>query len=110
MKRPNFGSMKALSEREEAMSIRQTHTFSILEISKAAYEEIKGKLTEAGYEHAIIKEGEREVIDMNGIAVGPEAFESVDIKNVRQHCGHHAKYLYRDDNNDIRCSVCGQLR
>lgn len=92
------------------MSIKQTHTFSILEISQAAYEEIKGKLIEAGYQQTIMEEGEREVIDMNGIAITAEVFESVDTKNVRRHCGHRAEYLYRDTNNDLRCSVCGQLR
>ena len=92
------------------MNIKQTHTFSILAVSKAAYEEIKGKLIEAGYEHAVMNEGEQEVIDMHGVAITPEVLESVDMKNVRRHCGHRAEYLYRDDNNDIRCSVCGQLR
>ena len=92
------------------MTIRQTHTFAILEISKAAYDEIKGKLIDAGYEFAIMKEGDMEVIDMHGIGIKAEVVESVDIKNVRRHCGHRAEHLYRDENNDLRCAICGQLR
>src|SRR5262245_44629824 len=54
------------------MNIKQTHTYSILEISRSAYDEIKDKLIEAGYQHAVMKEGEREVIDMHGIAIAQE--------------------------------------
>lgn len=42
-----------------------TYTYAILEISDAAYQEIKQKLTDAGYEHAF----HEDVIDMHGIAV-----------------------------------------
>lgn len=45
-----------------------THTFAILPISQTAYEEIKSKLIEAGYQHAILEEAGQEVIDMHGIA------------------------------------------
>lgn len=48
------------------MTLRQTHTYALLEISEAAYEEIAGKLREAGYGHAFGEDGE---IDMHGIAV-----------------------------------------
>jgi len=52
------------------MSTRQTHTFAVLELSPAAFNEIKTKLEAAGYEHAFIKEqGEPLVIDMHGIGV-----------------------------------------
>lgn len=47
----------------------QTHTFVVLELSDAAYKEIRIKLKEAGYEHAFIRQDDREVIDMHGIAV-----------------------------------------
>lgn len=92
------------------MPMKQTHTFSILDISKTAYDEIKHRLIDAGYGHAIMKEGDGEVIDMHGIAIQSEVLELVDPKNVRQHCGHHAENLYRDEKNDLRCRVCGQLR
>jgi hypothetical protein len=54
--------------------IRQTHTYAVLEISAAAYNEIKAKLEAAGYDHAF-HENDRhgEVIDMHGIAVAPPA-------------------------------------
>lgn len=42
-----------------------TYTYVVLEISDAAYREIKQKLTDAGYEHAF----HDDVIDMHGIAV-----------------------------------------
>lgn len=43
-----------------------THGYSILELSRPAFDEIRRKLKEAGYEHAF--EGE-DTIDMHGIAV-----------------------------------------
>lgn len=45
-----------------------TYTYAILEISAAAYQEIKQKLTDVGYEHAF----HDDVIDMHGIAVQAE--------------------------------------
>jgi hypothetical protein len=47
-----------------------THTYAVLEISSAAYEEIKEKLKAAGYQHAFQSSGE---IDMHGIAVAAKA-------------------------------------
>jgi hypothetical protein len=49
-----------------------THTFAVLDVSKAAYEEIKKKLEAAGYQHTFIQDGERIVIDLNGIALAEE--------------------------------------
>ena len=43
-----------------------THTYALLEVSNAAYQEIKRKLVDAGYSHAIHSDGE---IDMHGIAL-----------------------------------------
>ena len=43
-----------------------TYTYALLEVSDAAYEEIKLKLLNAGYDHAISESGE---IDMHGIAL-----------------------------------------
>jgi hypothetical protein len=49
-----------------------THTVAILEISPAAYAEIKGKLLAANYEHCIDENDDGEFIDMTHIAVTPE--------------------------------------
>ncbi len=45
-----------------------SHTYAILKVSEASYNEIKEKLEKAGYEHAI----EEGVIDMHGIALESE--------------------------------------
>ncbi len=49
-----------------------THTYVILDISPNAFREISGKLRDAGYDHAFHQDGDREVIDMHGIAVAEE--------------------------------------
>lgn len=46
-----------------------THTYATLEVSKAAYDEIRKKLEDAGYQHAFHEDG---LIDMHGIALTPE--------------------------------------
>ena len=43
-----------------------THTYALLEVSNATYQEVKRKLMDAGYAHAINSDGE---IDMHGIAL-----------------------------------------
>jgi hypothetical protein len=48
------------------MGTRQTHTFVELELSPAAYDEIRLKLERAGYQHAFI---DHNTIDMHGLAV-----------------------------------------
>lgn len=45
-----------------------THTYVVLEVSKACYDEIAKKLKEAGYDH-VFNDGE---IDMHGIALAIE--------------------------------------
>ena len=52
--------------------IRQTHTYAILEVSPAAYQEIRAKLEAAGHEQAFHDEDDGEVIDMHGIALQEE--------------------------------------
>jgi hypothetical protein len=54
------------------MGIRQTHTFVVLEISQAAFDEIKAKLEAAGYQHAFNEDEDGLKIDMQGIAVAAE--------------------------------------
>jgi len=51
--------------------ISVTHTYAILEVSPVAYEEIRKKLADAGYEDQFIDEGDGDgiVIDMHGIAL-----------------------------------------
>lgn len=51
------------------MSIRSTYTYAILEVSAAAYDEIRGKLNKAGYSDQFHKDEGAEVIDMHGIAL-----------------------------------------
>lgn len=51
------------------MSLRQTHTYAVLEVSRLAFDEIAKKLREAEYDHAF----HDDVIDMHGIALAPEA-------------------------------------
>lgn len=53
------------------MSERPTHTLAILELSRAAYDEIARKLRAAGYDHVFGPDGKR--IDMTGIGVTPPA-------------------------------------
>lgn len=65
------GGVEKDDERGAAVLTRQsglrvTHTFVDLEVSQATYDEIAGKLREAGYDHAFIKGG---AIDMHGIGL-----------------------------------------
>ncbi len=50
--------------------LRQTHTYAVLPVSKAAFDEIKGKLEAAGYQHVFDNNGA--IIDMHGIALEVE--------------------------------------
>lgn len=52
-----------------------TYTFVTLDISKAAYDEIHQKLEAAQYQHTFTKDGQRDVIDMHGIALAIEDVE-----------------------------------
>jgi hypothetical protein len=47
--------------------IRATHTYAALEVSAEAYDEIAGKLREAGYDHAFVVD--EQAIDMQGIGL-----------------------------------------
>src|SRR6185436_17851212 len=46
-----------------------THTYVLLELSPAAFDEVKQNLEAAGYQHAFHHDGERQLIDMHGLAV-----------------------------------------
>ena len=55
------------------MRLRTTHTFVTLEISEAAYKEIKQKLLAASYNHVFIYDYDgTEKIDMAGIGLTKE--------------------------------------
>lgn len=56
--------------------MRSTHTYAILGISKAAYDEIYEKLDKAGYYHQFIEEdaGGKILIDMHGLALEVDHF------------------------------------
>lgn len=59
--------------------MRTTHTYAILEISAAAYEEIRAKLEQAGYQHAFHPKADgRIAIDMYGIAVATDMSDVLD--------------------------------
>lgn len=53
-----------------------THTYVVLQISKRAFEEIRKKLLEAGYQHAMHDDEEHGVlIDMHGLAIADQTHE-----------------------------------
>lgn len=57
------------------MAHRVTHTYVLLEVSEAAYEEIRAKLEAAGYQHVFHDNPDAPAsprIDMHGIALVPE--------------------------------------
>lgn len=43
-----------------------THTYALMPVTLATYEEVKRKLKDAGYDHALGPDGE---LDMHGIAL-----------------------------------------
>ena len=46
-----------------------THTYVEMPVSSQTFQEIKRKLEEAGYQHAIDCSGETATLDMHGIAL-----------------------------------------
>ena len=56
--------------------LRTTYTYVELPVSPATYEEIRSKLTAAGYSHAIDRDGS---IDMHGLALVPAKIEYAPI-------------------------------
>jgi len=73
----NKGNGKAYSEApKEERNMTHTYTYAVLEVSYSTFAEIRNKLEEAGYQHAIISEKEVGktfiLIDMNGIALKEE--------------------------------------
>jgi hypothetical protein len=89
--------------------IRSTYTYVTMDVSPSTYAEIRKKLVDAGYDHAISKDGGEETLDMHGIALTegiPDGTilevgeDSVTVKGVPD-------YL-RDDAPCIVCLDCGR--
>jgi len=55
-----------MSDHKVRPPIRQTHTIVEMDVSQQAYDEIRAKLEEAGYDHVFMEDG---VIDMTGIGI-----------------------------------------
>ncbi len=53
-----------------------THTYALMEVSRAAFDEIKAKLLAAGYDHAVHDDGA--TLDMHGIALVVDPCETAD--------------------------------
>jgi len=51
----------------------RTHTYAVLEVSPAAYEEIRSLLEAAGYGHVRVNRGGQVLLDMHGIALAPDS-------------------------------------
>lgn len=49
--------------------LTSTHTVVELQVSRAVYDEIAGKFRDAQYNHVFFKEGDKEMMDMSGIAL-----------------------------------------
>jgi hypothetical protein len=49
--------------------VRSTHTYVVMEVSQPVYDEVRHRMMEAGYQHALHSGDGAEVIDMHGIAL-----------------------------------------
>ena len=58
-----------------------SYTYAIMEVSKAVYDEIRAKLVETDYEHAINDHDSGECLDMHGIALRVESEEQPPAPN-----------------------------
>jgi hypothetical protein len=71
----------------------RTHTFAIADVSQTTYEEVRRVLAAAGYDHAFLMSGDREVIDMQGIALRAvlpvAAIETELCVHCRRFCSEH---------------------
>jgi hypothetical protein len=52
------------------------HTYAVLQVSAAAYNEVRRLLEDAGYGHAFHQDDDRVLIDMHGIALSKDAADS----------------------------------
>lgn len=51
------------------MTLRQTHTYVVMNVTRGTYDEVARKMRDAGYDHVFGEDGE---IDMHGVALGAE--------------------------------------
>jgi hypothetical protein len=65
-------------------TLQQTHTYAILDITCEAYQEIRARLVEAGYDHAIhgAQTHAGEVLDMFGVALSELEPPPVEVKTL----------------------------
>lgn len=64
--------------------MRQTHTYAVLRVSNAAYDEIANALKAAGYSHSFHENSEYgTVIDMHGIALADTLLPSEETTQCR---------------------------
>lgn len=88
--------------------MRSTYTYAVLDLSPAAYEEIRQKLTDAGYGHAFHtgRDG-RTVIDMRGIAVAASAAPAT---TGCDRCNSSVPYIeYRTAGGRRLCTNCRRV-
>lgn len=87
------------------MTVRTTHTYALLDVSPACYEEIRAKLAEAGYDHLFHEDvdGDRvaTVIDMQGLALREEPVGVVHLVV--------GTNLIDQDESLITCTHCLQI-
>jgi hypothetical protein len=61
--------------------MRSTYTYVVMQLSKAAYDEIAEKLRAAGYDHVFHDDTPHgAIMDMHGIAIGLEPVAAPDNK------------------------------
>lgn len=80
--------------------LRQTHTYAILPVSRAVFDEIKQKLSDAGYQHAF----HDDVIDMQGIGVQSDGDARVLYVSCPQ-CGGSGAVSDGEEGED-NCDLC----
>jgi hypothetical protein len=60
--------------------MRSTYTYALLDVSAAAYREIREKLEAAGYQHALHEDDGVIVLDMHGVALRQEPPSNLGIR------------------------------
>ena len=53
-----------------------THTYVLMEVSRAAFDEIRAKLEAVQYNHAVIVDRAQPILDMHGLALVQEKDEN----------------------------------
>lgn len=83
--------------------MRTTHTYAVLQISKEAYQEIRDKLEQNGYEHQF----HGDLVDMHGLAIQPLPEVCIDCgagKVCCKHCG--TEWCLNHQPNPLVCPSC----